>query len=254
MSLLHRCALLLLCGLLAVPAAAQEGPDGIDALDGSMLAPVTLKYETNLKMGQRSMARPTVRTIVEGTHDGESVWRVVDAVENAAQADTLFLHRASLRPLQRRVGGRMALTLTFDSLSVAGSLRARGQARPVRRTFDQTVLSSTPNMEVALATLPLEPGYTVELPIFHLQQRNVTPTMLRVTGMDTVTVPAGTFETYVIEAQPDGPGPTGTYYVRTAAPHHVVRANLEITRPQGRTVTATKQLTSVTEDAGGGTK
>ena len=254
MSLLYRCAFFFLCGLLAVPAAAQEGPDGIDALDGSRLTPVTLKYATDLKVGQRSMARPTVRTLDEEMHDGQSIWRVVDAVENAAQADTLFLDRASLRPLERRVGGRMALTLTFDSMSVAGSLRAGGQARPIGRTFGQAVLSSTPNMEVALATLPLEPGYTVELPIFHLQQQNVTPTTLRVTGTDTVTVPAGTFETYVLEAQPNGPGPAGTYHVRMAAPHHVVRADLEITRPNGRTITATKRLTSLTEGAATGTE
>jgi len=249
MSLLYRCILLLLCGLVAVPASAQETTDGIEALDGSMLTPATLKYETNLKMGQRSMARPTVRTLVEGTRDGQPIWRVVDAVENAAQADTVFLHRASLRPLERRVGGRMALTLTFDSMSVAGSLRAGGQARSMERTFDQAVLSSTPNMEVGLAALPLEPGYTVTLPVFHLQQQNVTPTTIRVTGTDTVTVPAGSFETYVLEVSPDGPGPAGTYYVRTATPHHVVQADLEITRPGGRTITATKMLTSITEGA-----
>jgi hypothetical protein len=84
---------------------------------------------------------------------------------------------------------------------------------------------------------------------------------LRVVGTDSVTVPAGAFETFVVEATSQGPGPSGTYYVRQDAPHHVVKANLEVAASQGRTVTATKQLTSLQEasaagrrNAGGGSR
>lgn len=249
---LRRCVLVLLCGFLTLPAAAQEAANGIEALDGAVLAPTTLKYETNVEMGQRSMTRPTVRTLTGTTHDGSPVWRVVDAVQGSPQADTLLLDRASLRPLQRRVGGRMALTLTFDSTSVVGSLRSGGQSRSMQRTFEQPVLSSTANVEVGLATLPLEPGYAARMPVYHLRQKNVTPITLRVVGTDSVTVPAGSFDTFVLEATSQGPGPSGTYYVRRNAPHHVVKANLQVPASQGRTVTATKQLTALRESAAAG--
>jgi len=240
---LRRSVFALLCVLLTVPAAAQEAADGMGALDGAALAPATLKYETTVEMGQRSMTRATVRTLTKGTHDGTPIWRVVDAVQGAPQADTLFLDRASLRPLQRRVGGQMALTLTFDSTSVAGTLRAGGQSRAMERTFDQPVLSSTANVEVGMATLPLDSGYVAQMPVYHLQQREVTPMTLRVVGTESVTVPAGSFDTFVVEATSQGSGPSGTYYVRQNAPHHVVKADLEVAASQGRTVTATKKLT-----------
>jgi hypothetical protein len=104
---------------------------------------------------------------------------------------------------------------------------------------------------VGLATLPLNPGYTTQLPVFQLQQQTVVPTTIRVTGTDTTTVPAGSFATFVLETTAQGPGPSGTYYVRRASPHHVVRANLTATSPRGRTVTATKQLTSIQEEEAG---
>jgi hypothetical protein len=225
-----------------------DGENGLSALDGTALTAATLRYETTLTMGQRSTARPTVRTIATATHDGQSVWRVIDAVPQATQADTLLLGRASLWPLQRRVGGRTALRLTFDSTSVAGTMRARGQTRSIEQSFGRPVLASTAHMEVGLATLPLGTGYTVQLPVFQLQQQTVTPTSVQVMGTDTVTVPAGSFETFVVEVTSQGPGPSGTYHVRQAPPHHVVQANLEGTSPRGRTVTAKKQLTSMQEE------
>jgi hypothetical protein len=263
MSALRRFVPFLFCALLAVPGVAQDATEpnthadeekGMASLDGSRLTADTLRYETTVRMGQQSTTRPTVRTFSKGLHEGTPVWRVVDAVEGASQADTLFLDRTSLRPLQRRVGGQAALTLTFDSTSVSGAVRARGQTRSIKQAFDQPVLASTANMEVGLATLSLESGFVVRLPVFHLQQQTVTPTTLRVTGTDTVAVPAGSFEAFVLETTSQGPGPSGTYYVRRAAPHHVIKADLTGKGPRGQAVTATKQLTSMSGEASAGSK
>ncbi len=243
-SLLRTACLVLFAGLLAVPAPAQT-VDGLAALDGSALAPATLRYENTVSMGQRSVDRPTTRTLAEATHDDTPAWQVVDVAQSGAQADTLVVDRASLRPLQRRVGGQASIRLTFDSSSVRGRLSMRGQTRDVQQTFDQPVLASTANMEVALAALPLEPGYAARMPVYQLQQQAVATTTVEVTGTDTVETPAGAFETYVLEATSDGPGPSGTIHVRRAAPHHLVRADLEVTTG-GRSVTATKVLQEMT--------
>ena len=228
---------------------ATEAADGLAALDGSGLAPATLQYQNTVSLGQRSMDRPTTRTLAATTHDDASAWQLVDAVQGGAQADTLVLDRASLRPLQRRVGGQTSIRLTFDSTSVRGTLTMRGQTREVQQTFDRPVLASTANMEVALAALPLEPGYAVRMPVYQLQQQAVGTTTVRVTGTDTVETPAGPFEAYVLEATSDGPGPSGTIRVRRDAPHHVLTADLEVTMG-GRTVTATKTLRSLSTDDG----
>lgn len=228
-------------------AATAEAADGLAALDGSALAPATLRYENTVSMGQRSVDRPTTRTLAEATYDDTPVWRVVDAAQSGAQTDTLVVDRTSLRPLQRRVGGQASIRLTFDSTSVRGSLTMRGQTRDVQQNFDRPVLASTANMEVALAALPLEPGYAARMPVYQLQQQAVATTTVRVTGTDTVETPAGSFETYVLEATSDGPGPSGTIHVRRAAPHHLVRADLEVTTG-GRSVTATKVLQEMTAD------
>jgi dipeptidyl aminopeptidase/acylaminoacyl peptidase len=225
-------------------ADSTTAMSSIGALDGTALSPVTLSYETTLKLGQRSIDRPTTRTLASATHNGAAVWRIVDGVQGAAQADTLVVDRSTLRPLSRRAGGRGSVRLTFDSTSVTGQLSMRGQTREVQQDFDGPVLASTANLEVGLATLPLDAGYEAALPVFQLQRQTVATTTVRVTGTETVKVPAGTFEAYVLEATSQGPAPSGTIYVRKAAPHHMVKADLQVTSG-GRTISATKRLTKM---------
>ena len=225
-------------------ADSATAADGVGALDGAALSPVTLSYETTLELGERSTDRPTTRTLASATHDGAAAWRILDAVQGAGQADTLIVDRSTLRPMERRAGGRGAVRLTFDSTSVTGQLSMRGQTREVQQDVDGPVLASTANLEIGLATLPLAPGYTAALPVFQLQQQTVATTTVRVTGTEAVEVPAGTFETYVLEATSKGPVPSGTIYVRKDAPHHVVQADLEVTSG-GRTISATKRLTKM---------
>ena len=225
-------------------ASAEEVDGGIDALDGSGLSPATLKYETEIKMGQKSRTRPTTRVLKATTHEGTSVWQVADAAKGGAQTDTLLVDRASLRPLQRRASGRGSATLAFTDTSVTGTLAMGPRTMDVNRSVDQPVLASTANLEVALAGLPLTEGYSARLPVFQLQQQKVAITTIRVTGTETIEVPAGTFETYVLKVTAEGPAPSGTYYVRKSAPHHVVKADLEVSMGP-RTVTAVKTLTSM---------
>jgi len=272
MPLVRVACLLVFAALLVVPAPAQTGgasetdgatpsdttqsteaADGLAALDGSVLGPATLRYANTVSLGPRSMDRPTTRILSSTTHDGASAWQVVDAVQGGAQADTLVLDRASLRPLQRRVGGQVLIRLAFDSTGVEGTLVMGTQSRNVQQDFGRPVLASTANMEVALAALPLEPGYAARFPVYQLQQQAVATTTVRVTGTDTVETPAGTFETYVLEATSDGPGPSGTIRVRREAPHHVVTADLEVTM-SGRTVTATKRLRALSTNDGAETE
>jgi len=227
-------------------AASETVESGIDALDGVRLSPATLTYENKITMGQRSRTRPTTRVLKAVEYEGTPVWQIADAAGDGAQGDTLFVERASLRPLQRRASGQGSVSLTFTDTTVSGTMKMRGREAPVEMTFDRPTLASTANAEVALAALPLKTGYSAQLPVFQLQRQTVATMTIRVTGTKTVETPAGSFETYVLEATSQGPAPAGTYYARKTAPHHIVKANLEVSTPTGRTVNATKTLKKLT--------
>lgn len=52
--------------------------------------------------------------------------------------------------------------------------------------------------------------------------------------------PAGSFECYLVQMNVEETGTSGTLFVRTNAPHYVVKAKLEQSTPRGsRTITQT---------------
>jgi len=225
-------------------ASANAVEGGIEDLDGSRLTPATLTYENKVSLGQKSRTRPTTRVVKAATHDGQPVWQILDATQQGAEGDTVFVDRSTLRPLRRGASGQGSATLTFTDTSVTGTLSMRGRTVDVEKQLDQPVLANTANTEVALAALPLKEGYSAQFPVFQLRQQQVATTAIQVTGTKTTETPAGSFETYVVEATSEGPAPSGTYYVRTSAPHHVVKADLEVSIGP-RTATAVKTLTEL---------
>lgn len=64
-----------------------------------------------------------------------------------------------------------------------------------------------------LATLPLEEGYSTALRNLNLQTQSVRPDRLAVVGSEQLTVPAGTFDAFIVElTSPDDSGRT-TFWV-----------------------------------------
>jgi zinc protease len=92
------------------------------------------------------------------------------------------------------------------------------------KTFDAEVPAGTllPGMdEYAIAMTDLATGKSITLPLFNVGTGSVTPLTLRVTGAEQVTVPAGTFPAFRLEAS-GGPASV-VMFVRQDLPHTVLR-------------------------------
>jgi hypothetical protein len=64
----------------------------------------------------------------------------------------------------------------------------------------------------------------VVVPVFHSGQNSSAAMRLRVTGTESVTVPAGTFETFRVESS--GDRVPFILFVESAAPHRLVRVEI----------------------------
>ncbi|HEY3767298.1 MAG TPA: hypothetical protein VGN44_01385 [Candidatus Angelobacter sp.] len=65
----------------------------------------------------------------------------------------------------------------------------------------------------SLTCLPLAEGYSTTYRNFDVQKQKVQLMQLKVTGMEKVTVPAGTFDTYKLEITSDGDSDKETLWV-----------------------------------------
>ena len=228
------------------PEGAEEAAMAdLPAADGSVVTPGTMQYSTSLSVQGQEMTIDATRTLA--SHDG--MLHIIDQATTAmgTAVDTFVVDAETLMP-QRRSSkqGPTVIALNYSAGQITGSINSPMGQATIDRPLEAPVVGESGAMDVYLAALPLAEGYTATLRTFNVQQQQVRPMKLEVTGTDTVEVPAGSFETYVVElsALDGNDAGTGTYYVMQAAPHHVVRAETNLGAQMGG-ATATTQLTAL---------
>jgi hypothetical protein len=106
---------------------------------------------------------------------------------------------------------------------------------------DQPVFGDGASLNLAIGAMPLDDGYRTTLHTLNLMQGTTSPTRVAVTGRESVTVPGGTFDAWVVEFGPADSADRSTLWI-DADTRRVVRAVMQL-GPQMGGGTATMELT-----------
>ena len=177
------------------------------------LKPGTYKYQAKLAMGGQEMALNISTTIKEEN----GAWTVTDVREApmGQATDTATLEKGSLILLKRSVHqGPMTINVDFSGNKAVGAMNMNGQERPISVDLGGPLFADAAGARLAIACLPLADGYTTTYRNFDLQKQKVKLIQLKVTGMENVTVPAGTFAAYKVElSSADGGSDKATVWI-----------------------------------------
>ncbi len=190
--------------------------------DGSSVQPARMTYETVIGMGgQEIPLEEPSREVMMVEHERQPALAVVDRAKlpammgGAAMVDSFVVARGDLTPLYRELQqGPATITLTYGPGAVEGQMAQGGQAMPISVALDGPVIADGSALEVGLGTMELEEGYTAAFSAFNMTAQRVETYTMTVTGMEEVTVPAGTFQTYVVELDKQDSNEDTTLYVR----------------------------------------
>lgn len=169
-----------------LPAPVREPQAGTD------------EYVATVTMQGQEMTMDITRT-VEKVDEG---WRVTETAQGpmGQVTDVEVLEAGTLTPISRRVEqGPVSVDLTYTDEKIEGTFTMQGNENPVSVELDGPIISDGAGGNLVIAFLPLEDGYELTYPTFDLMQQKVKRMKLEVAGTETVTVPAGTFETYRVE-------------------------------------------------------
>jgi dipeptidyl aminopeptidase/acylaminoacyl peptidase len=221
---------------LATRATAADAP-AVVASDGSRIQPVTLEYHSTVQVQGQELNITSTREVTAATFEGRAIWRVVDQSEmrGMAASDTTEMDRATLLPVRRSASGQGNVKLRYSPNLIEGEIRAGPQTIPVKVETESPAFGDGAGLEVAFAGLPLKPGYEATVQTFNLIMQRVRTMRLSVTGTETVTCAAGTYETYVVKVEPldDEPGGTATIHVMREGPHYAVRSTVRLPAMMG---------------------
>ena len=93
-------------------------------------------------------------------------------------------------------------------------MNLNGQNRPISADLGGPLFADSAGAKQSISCLPLAEGYSTTFRNFDIQKQKVKLMQLKVTGVDKVTVPAGTFDTYKVEiSSADGGADKETLWV-----------------------------------------
>jgi dipeptidyl aminopeptidase/acylaminoacyl peptidase len=238
---------------IRVDVDAVRLPDPADAamappaeFRGELLRPGTLSYRQTLEMGGETMELTTTRTVAPAPDAGDSAWTVTEQAQTpmGASADTTVLERQTLLPVRRSIEqGQARVELRFSDGRVEGRLQAGPQEMPIDASVEGRVLADGAPLEIAIATLPLEPGFEATVWTFNVMQGRSAAQRLVVGGAERVRLAAGELDVFRVELRPaDGTPGGSTLWIEQAPPHRVVRSETRLPAQMGGGLSVTELI------------
>ena len=148
---------------------------------GSQTIPLTVKRETKEENGA------WVVTETVNTPQGD-----ISDVSTIAKGTLILKHRVSKQ-------GPVVFDVDFKGNNATGTMNMNGQETPIAVDLGGAIFGDGAGGFDVLAALPLAEGYTVSFRNIDLQKQKVELKTMKVVGVESVTVPAGTFEAYKVE-------------------------------------------------------
>jgi len=175
-----------------IEAAAAAAPQPGDLHAG------TWKYQLKVSLGGQEISLSRTTTIT-ATPEGFSA---VDTIDTPAGSvtDTATLDKKTLAPLHRSVQqGPANIKIDFAGGKATGAIDMGGKQTPVSVDLGGALFADGPGAPQVIASLPLAEGYTTTFRNLDLQKQKAKLMQLKVAGSESVTVPAGTFDSYKVE-------------------------------------------------------
>jgi dipeptidyl aminopeptidase/acylaminoacyl peptidase len=177
------------------------------------LQPGTYKYKAKLSMGGQEMAMDMSTTIKEENGKWIATGTMQSAMGDASDVSTI--EKGTLVVSKRTIKqGPATIDLSFAGNKATGNMNMNGQDKPISADLGGPIFADAAASEMTIAALPLADGYTTTFRNFDVRKQKEKLLQLKVVGAESVTVPAGTFDTYKVElSSADGGGDKQTLWI-----------------------------------------
>lgn len=121
---------------------------------------------------------------------------------------------------------RLLVDLDWEADRMTGAITISQEGQEDRVTNPDTTVTAPLRLSVfgLISSLPLAPGYSVDLPWFSSMSNRTENITLKVEGEETVETPAGTFDTYKVAIR--GGSPENFVYVTKSLPRKTIRIDV----------------------------
>lgn len=158
----------------------------------------TFNYKATIVAGPQTFPL----TITTEIREDGGFWVGTETIDSAMgkSIDVAKIEKGSLILKHRSITqGPVVIELDFNGNKVTGTMTQDGQAKPIDVNLDGIVFAGGGGAFDVLARLPLAANYSTTFRNFDVQKQKAQLKQLKVIGIESVTVPAGTFDAYKVE-------------------------------------------------------
>lgn len=162
------------------------------------LQPGTYKYKAKVSAGGQEIALDLSTSVKE--ENGK--WLATGTMQGpmGSATDVSTLEKGTLLLRSRNIEqGPAKINLEFTDKKATGTVNMNGQDKPVAVALGGPLFADAAGSELVIAALPLTEGYTTTFRNFDVRRQKEKLMQLKVTGTESVTVPAGTFDAFKVE-------------------------------------------------------
>jgi hypothetical protein len=194
-------------------------------------------YKASIAIGAQNVPL----SIKTETKEENGAWLVTDKIvtPNGDIVGSATIEKGTL-VLKHRVykQGPMEFDVDFKDNKATGTMTMNGQSKPIEVDLGGAIFGDGPGEFDVIAALPLAEGYAVGYRNLDLQKQKLQMKSLKVAGVESVTVPAGTFDAYKVEiTSPDNEAEKTTIWVAKDS-RKVVKMSAVLTQLNGAILTS----------------
>jgi dipeptidyl aminopeptidase/acylaminoacyl peptidase len=201
------------------------------------LKPGIYHYDAKIELGGQQIALKASTEI----HEENGAWIVTSTMDTPmGQAiDTATLEMGSLIVRKRTVNeGDTLIELDFAGGKARGTMTLNGTNHPVSVDLGGPLFADSQGAQQAIGCLPLADGYTTTFRNLDLMKQKVKLMELKVAGSESVTAPAGTFDTFKVELATGDGGPDHSTIWFAKDSRKLVKMSAVLSEMGGATLTA----------------
>ncbi|MEX2499404.1 MAG: alpha/beta fold hydrolase [Wenzhouxiangellaceae bacterium] len=244
---------------ITVDVASVEEPKRATGLDAARTLPLppadidrvrtgSATYSATINMSGQEISLDSRREIKLRETDDGPVVDIVSSSEGPMGSGTnqYVVDAGSMLPIRREVRqGQVSIDVDYSADSVSGTIQA-AQDIPIDLELDAPAFGADGALETTILALPLDADYRTTMRAVEIgMQQRVRFYSVDVETAETVTVPAGEFDTWKIKVEPiDDEGGGQTLWVTRETPRLLIRAETKLP-PQMGGATAVTQLESL---------
>ena len=197
------------------------------------LTPGTYKYKASIAMGAQQVPLTISTTITEQN----GAWLAADDMETpqGKAVDATLLEKGTLVVRRKYIEqGPVKIDIDLSDNKASGKMNMGGQERPIAIDLGGPLFGDGGGYFNCIAALPLAEGYETSFRNIDVMRQKEKVMTLKVVGTESVTVPAGSFESYKVEITSDSD--KQTVWVAKEA-HKAVKVSAVLPTMGGATLT-----------------